>query len=84
MAGKTELIDHVAQRTGLSKADVSRVLDETLSQIRGTASTGESVALRDFGTFRMAQRAARTGRNPRTGEPIEIAASRSLAFKPSK
>ncbi len=84
MAGKTELIDHVAQRTGLSKADVSRVLDETLSQIRETVSTGESVALRGFGTFRMAERAARTGRNPRTGEPIEIAASRSLAFKPSK
>ncbi len=84
MAGKTELIDHVAQRTGLSKSDVSRVLDETLSQIRETVSTGESVALRGFGTFRMAERAARTGRNPRTGEPIEIAASRSLAFKPSK
>ena len=84
MAGKTELIDHVAQKTGLSKADVSRVLDETLSQIRETVSTGESVALRGFGTFRMAERAARTGRNPRTGEPIEIASSRSLAFKPSK
>ncbi len=84
MAGKTELIEIVAQRTGLSKSDVGKVLEETLAEIRRTVDGGETVALRGFGTFRISERAARKGRNPQTGEPIDIAASRSLAFKASK
>ncbi len=84
MAGKTELVEIVAQRTGLSKSDVGRVLDEAFAEIRRTVDGGETVALRGFGTFRISERAARKGRNPQTGEPIDIAASRSLAFKASK
>ena len=84
MAGKSELVGVVAERTGLSKADVGKVLDEALAEIRRTVDGGEPVSLRGFGTFRLSERAARNGRNPRTGEEIDIAASRSLAFKASK
>ena len=84
MSGKSELVGTVAERTGLSKADVGRVLDEALAEIRRSVDGGETVALRGFGTFRISERSARKGRNPRTGEEIEIAASRSLAFKASK
>ncbi len=84
MAGKTELLETVAQRTGLSKSDVGKVLDETFAEIRRIVDGGETVALRGFGTFRISERAARKGRNPQTGESIDIAASRSLAFKASK
>jgi len=84
MAGKSALVEAVAERTGLSKADVGRVLDEALAEIRRAVDGGETVALRGFGTFRLSERAARKGRNPRTGEEIDIPASRSLAFKASK
>ena len=84
MAGKLELVGVVAERTGLSKADVGRVLDEALAEIRRMVDGGETVALRGFGTFRLSERSARKGRNPRTGEELDIAASRSLAFKASK
>ena len=84
MAGKTELVEKVAQGTGLSKADVGRVLDEAFSEIRRAVDGGETVALRGFGTFRISERSARKGRNPQTGEEIDIPASRNLAFKASK
>ena len=84
MAGKTELVGVVAERTGLSKADVGKALDEALTEIRRTVDGGETVALRGFGTFRLSERSARKGRNPRTGEEIDIPASRNLAFKASK
>ena len=84
MAGKSALVEAVAERTGLSKADVGRVLDEALAEIRRAVDGGETVALRGFGTFRLSERAARKGRNPQTGEEIDIPASRSLAFKASK
>jgi nucleoid DNA-binding protein len=60
------------------------VLDEALVEIRRAVDGGESVALRGFGTFRISERSARKGRNPRTGEELDIPASRSLAFKASK
>jgi nucleoid DNA-binding protein len=60
------------------------VLDEALAEIRRTVDGGETVALRGFGTFRISERSARKGRNPQTGEEIDIPASRSLAFKASK
>jgi nucleoid DNA-binding protein len=84
MSGKSELVGTVAERTGLSKADVGRVLDEALAEIRRTVDGGETVALRGFGTFRISERSARKGRNPQTGEEIDIPASRFLAFKASK
>ncbi len=84
MAGKWELVEKVAERTGLSKADVGKVLDEALAEIRRTVDGGETVTLRGFGTFRISERSARKGRNPQTGEEIDIPTSRNLAFKASK
>ena len=84
MPGKTEIVDSVAQRTGVGKAEVSRVLDETLGEIRSSLDRGEAVTLRGFGTFKMTERAARTGRNPQTGEAMEIPAGKRVSFKPSK
>ena len=82
MAGKSELVGVVAERTGLSRTDVGKVLDEALAEIRRSVDGGETVALRGFGTFRLSERSARKGRNPQTGEEIEIAASRSLPSRP--
>ena len=84
MPGKTEIVDSVAKRTGVAKAEVSRVLDEMLGEIRSSMDRGEAVTLRGFGTFKMTERAARTGRNPQTGEAMEIPAGKRVSFKPSK
>ncbi len=84
MPGKTEIIDAVSTRTGLRKAEVSRVLDETLSEIRSSLDTGEGVSLRGFGNFKVTETAARKGRNPQTGEEIDIPAGRRVGFKLSK
>ena len=84
MPGKTEIVDSVAQRTGVGNGEVSRVLDETLGEIRSSLDRGEAVTLRGFGTFKMTERAARTGRNPQTGEAMEIPAGKRVSFKPSK
>ena len=84
MPGKTEIVDSVAARTGVGKSEVSRVLDETLGEIRSSLDRGEAVTLRGFGTFKMTERAARTGRNPQTGEAMEIPAGKRVSFKPSK
>ncbi len=84
MPGKTEIIDAVSTRTGLRKAEVSRVLDETLSEIRSSLDTGEGVSLRGFGNFKVTETAARKGRNPKTGEEIDIPAGRRVGFKLSR
>ncbi|MEJ7655152.1 MAG: HU family DNA-binding protein [Chloroflexia bacterium] len=84
MPGKTDLINSIADKTKLSKSDVGRVIDETLNEVRVLLDSGESVTLRGFGTFKVTERAARKGRNPRTGEPIDIAASKHVSFKMSK
>lgn len=84
MPGKAEIVAQVADRTGMKKADVQRVIDETLHEIREAIGSGESVTLRGFGNFKVTEREARTGRNPRTGEPIEIPAGQRVSFKLSK
>ncbi|MBD3738601.1 MAG: HU family DNA-binding protein [Pseudomonas balearica] len=81
---KTVLIDRVAQATALPKTTVQTVLDTTFETIQTATHNGHPVVLPGFGSFRVKDRAARQGRNPRTGEPVEIAASRSLTFKASK
>ncbi len=81
---KAELIDAVAQRTSLSKSDAGNALDAVFDSITEGLSKGESVSLIGFGTFSIAARAARAGRNPRTGETIQIAASRAAKFKAGK
>ncbi len=84
MAGKGEIVDRVAAKTGKKKTEVAQVIDEMLSEINGSLDNGEAVTLRGFGTFRVRERAARKGRNPRTGEEITIPASKVVSFKQSK
>ncbi len=81
---KTDLIDAVADATGLSKADAGRAVDAVLDSITGALKKGGKVSLVGFGTFLVRARAARQGRNPKTGETIKIAAGKSPAFKAGK
>ncbi len=81
---KNELTNAVANRTNLSKADSTRSVDAVIDSISEALSKGDAVSLAGFGTFRVKQRSARTGRNPRTGETIEIKASKVPSFKAGK
>lgn len=81
---KSELTDTIADEADISKASAARALDAALNAIQGSLQNGEPVALVGFGTFSVRERGARTGRNPRTGEEIEIAAAKLPAFKPGK
>ncbi|CUW47966.1 HU family DNA-binding protein [Novacetimonas hansenii] len=80
----SDLIDQIAQSTDRSKTEVRDILDALLDGILAAAKTGEDVTLTGFGKFSVRQRAARQGRNPATGESIEIPASRKLAFSAGK
>lgn len=81
---KSELIDAVAASSGLSKADAGRALDAVTAAITGALQAGDSVTLVGFGTFAVKERAARTGRNPKSGDTIQIAARRVPDFKAGK
>ena len=81
---KSELIDAIASGSGLSKADAGRALDGFTSAITSALKDGSSVSMVGFGTFSVKHRAARTGRNPRTGESIAIKASNNPSFKAGK
>lgn len=81
---KTELVDAVAEKADMSKASAARAVDAALEAIGGSLAQGDQVALIGFGTFLVRDRAARSGRNPRTGETINIAAAKVPAFKPGK
>ncbi|MBW3601925.1 MAG: HU family DNA-binding protein [Actinobacteria bacterium] len=81
---KTELIDTTADNVGLTKTDVHKTLEAMLDTITREVRRGEKVALTGFGTFELRKRAARTGRNPQTGERMRVPASKAPAFKPGK
>lgn len=81
---KTELVEKVAEVTDMTKKEASAVLDAVLDTIAEALKEGEKVQLIGFGNFESRQRAARKGRNPQTGEEIEIAASKVPAFSPGK
>jgi DNA-binding protein HU-beta len=81
---KADLIDSVADSTDMSKAEAGRALDAVLDGISGALSNGDQVALVGFGTFLVRERAARMGRNPQTGESIQIKASNTPGFKAGK
>ncbi len=81
---KGELIEAVANSSGLSRADATKAVDSVLDTITSTLSSGGSVSLVGFGTFSVKARAARAGRNPRTGETIQIPASNVPGFKAGK
>jgi DNA-binding protein HU-beta len=81
---KGELVDAVASAAGLSRGDATKAVDAVLDSITTTLKNGGSVSLVGFGTFSVKARAARMGRNPRTGESIHIAASNVPGFKAGK
>ncbi len=81
---KAELIDAVAGSANLSKADAGRAVDAVVDAIAGALKKGQQVSVVGFGTFSVKHRAARSGRNPRTGETISIAASNVPGFKAGK
>jgi DNA-binding protein HU-beta len=81
---KSELVDAIAESAGLSKADGGRALDALVKTVTKALKKGDTVSLVGFGTFSVRKRAARTGRNPRTGETIKIKASKNPAFKAGK
>lgn len=78
------MVEAVAKRAGVTKAEAARILDAVVSSISDALSSGEKVTLTGFGTFEVRQRAARMGRNPQTGETIQIAAQRTPAFRAGK
>ena len=81
---KTELVNALAERTGLSKKSAEEVLNTTLEIVTETLADGEKVQLVGFGSFEVRERAARMGRNPRTREEVPIPASRAVQFKSGK
>lgn len=84
MANKAELIERVAGKTDLTKKEVTATVDALFEVIQEALSDGEKVQVIGFGNFEVRDRAARKGRNPQTGEEIQIAASKVPAFKPGK
>ncbi len=81
---KTELVNAVAEKAGLSKKDAEKVINATVDAITAALQAGDKVQLVGFGAFEVKTRAARTGRNPRTKETITIPASKSPVFKAGK
>jgi DNA-binding protein HU-beta len=81
---KQELIGAVAESAGLTRADASKAVESVFDSITGTLKKGDEVRLVGFGTFSVSKRKASTGRNPRTGEPMSIAASSQPKFKAGK
>ena len=81
---KSDLVARVAARTELSNSGAADLLDAMLATITEALASGSSVTIAGFGTFSVKERAARRGRNPRTGEAITIAASKGVSFKAGK
>jgi len=81
---KTELIDAMADSADISKAAAGRAFEAAVAAITEALKEGDQVSLIGFGTFKISERAARTGRNPQTGETIQIKASKSPSFKAGK
>jgi DNA-binding protein HU-beta len=78
---KTELVKKIAEKAQVSQAEAKTVLEATLESVKDALKAGDSVQLIGFGTFSVSERAARTGKNPRTGEKINIAAKKVAKFK---
>ena len=81
LMNRTQLIDAVAAATGLPRTQVDAFLSATLTQVQGVVASGDKVQLLGFGTFERRERGARTARNPSTGAPLELAATRAVGFK---
>ena len=81
---KSELVEAIANGSGVTKADANRVLDTFMATVTDVLKSGDQVVLPGFGSFSTGNRSARTGRNPQTGQAIEIKASRVAKFKAGK
>jgi DNA-binding protein HU-beta len=81
---KSELIEAIAASADIPKAAATRALDAMIESVSDSLKKGDSVALVGFGTFAVKERAARTGRNPQTGKPIDISAAKVPSFKAGK
>ena len=81
---KTELIASIANESGLSKKDAGAALEATITTIKNVLADGDSVSILGFGTFSVKERPERQGRNPATGEPMTIKASKNPVFKAGK
>lgn len=81
---KSELVSALAEKTDMTKKDSAEMLDGLLAVVVETLQKGEDIAIAGFGTLKVKERAARTGRNPQTGETIQIAASKAISFKAGK
>ncbi|UTV26925.1 nucleoid-associated protein HU-beta [Photobacterium atrarenae] len=81
---KTQLVDKIAENADISKASAGRALDAFIDAVADSLKAGDQVALVGFGTFSVRERAARTGRNPQTGEEIQISAAKVPGFKAGK
>lgn len=79
---KTQLVDAIAAESGLSRNDAAKALDAFVTNVSESLKNGDEVAITGFGKFSVAQRSARTGRNPQTGETMTIQASKSPKFTP--
>ena len=77
---KSELVDAIATEAGLSKSDAEKALNATIETVKGAVAKGDKVTLPGFGSWSKTQRAARQGRNPRTGEVVQIPASNGVKF----
>lgn len=78
---KSEMISVIAEKTGVSKSEAEKVFNATFDMFKEELAKGEKVSVAGFGTFKISERAAREGRNPLTGEKLQIAASKSVSFK---
>lgn len=78
---KVELVEAVAEEAGITKADATRAIDATFKAITDALVKGDKVPIVGFGTFAVSERAAREGRNPRTGATVQIAARKAVTFK---
>lgn len=81
---KAQLVDAIADGTGMSKAVAEKMLDVAMETITRTLKEGDAVTIVGFGTFKVSERAARSGRNPRTGEAIDIKAAKVPKFSAGK
>ena len=81
---KADLVEIVAKEADMTKKDVEQLVEIIFDSIVGTLNRGEKIELRGFGSFRVRERSARKGRNPKTGEPVDIPAKRVAYFKPGK
>jgi DNA-binding protein HU-beta len=81
---KADIVDAIAGKVGVPKAQIQQMVDDVFDLIADALTKGEKIDLRGFGTFSVRDSAARTGRNPQTGEPITIPARRVPGFKPGK